>query len=263
LDLGLKGKKALICAASKGLGKASALQLAAEGVELMLCARSADTLKEVAEECGKLSKTKAHVQACDLTDPASRQTLIESTLRELAHVDIIVHNTGGPKPTSVEATSLEDWHHGFNQMFPAIVELNAAFLPGMKEREWGRIVAITSLSVVEPIASLAISNAMRSAVTAMLKTLSDEVASHNITVNCVAPGLISTDRTENLMNARVEKSGQSKEEYMREYLKSIPAGRLGHPNEFGSVVAFLCSEAASYITGSTICVDGGKRRATT
>lgn len=262
MDLEIKGKKALVCAASKGLGKATALALAAEGVELMLCARSVDTLTEVAAEAQKLSGLPAHVHGCDLTDAAARQGLIEQVKAQLGHVDILIHNTGGPKPTTVESTGLEDWQQGYNQLFPAVVDLNAAFIPGMKERKWGRIVAVTSTSVLEPIPMLAISNSMRSAVTAMLKTLADEVAGFGITVNCMAPGLILTDRTKGLMDSRIEKSGQSRDEYMKDYLKSVPAGRLGDPREFGAVAAFLCSEQASYITGSTLCVDGGKRRST-
>src|SRR5690606_10250700 len=138
--------------------------------------------------------------------------------------------------------------------------LNASFLPGMIEQNWGRIVAVTSLSVMEPIPNLSISNAVRSAVTAMLKTLADEVARYDITVNCVAPGAIKTDRLDELMEARLKKTGQSKEEYLKSYLGAIPAGRLGTPEEFAGVAVFLCSERASYITGSTISIDGGKRR---
>jgi 3-oxoacyl-[acyl-carrier protein] reductase len=261
MDLGIAGKKALVCAASKGLGRASALTLAKEGVEVMLCARSQEALALVVDEIGK-GGGKAHAHACDLADGASRQSLIEATNTALGQVDILVHNVGGPKATSVESTSLEDWDQGFRQLFPGIVELNSAFVPAMKERKWGRIVAITSISVLEPIAGLAISNAIRSAVTAMLKTLSDEVALSNITVNCVAPGLIATDRAESLMQTRIEKSGLSRDQYMKDYLKTIPVGRLGDPAEFGAVVAFLCSQQASYITGSTIAVDGGKRRST-
>jgi 3-oxoacyl-[acyl-carrier protein] reductase len=262
VDFGIKGKKALVCAASKGLGRASALALAQEGVELMISARTAEALAEVATEAEKLSGKKPHICPSDLTDGASRNELIEATNSKLGYVDILVHNTGGPKATSAEGTTLDDWSHGYTQLFPAIADLNLAFLPGMKERKWGRIIAITSLSVLEPIANLAISNAMRSAVTAMLKTLADEVASYNITINCVAPGMILTDRTGALMKSRIERSGQTSDEYMNDYLKSIPAGRLGDPAEFGAVVAFLCSQSASYVTGSTICVDGGKRRST-
>jgi 3-oxoacyl-[acyl-carrier protein] reductase len=261
MDLAIAGKKALVCAASKGLGRASALTLAKEGVEVMLCARSQEALTQVVDDIRK-GGGKAHAHACDLADGASRKSLIEATNKALGQVDILVHNVGGPKATSVETTSLEDWDQGFRQLFPGIVELNSAFVPAMKERTWGRIVAITSISVLEPIAGLAISNAIRAAVTAMLKTLSDEVALSNITVNCVAPGLIATDRAESLMQTRIEKSGLSRDQYMKDYLKTIPVGRLGDPAEFGAVVAFLCSQQASYITGSTIAVDGGKRRST-
>jgi 3-oxoacyl-[acyl-carrier protein] reductase len=132
----------------------------------------------------------------------------------------------------------------------------------MKEKRFGRIICVTSLSVMEPIVGLSISNSIRSAVTAMLKTLSDELAPFAITVNCVAPGSIATERLNELMSARLAKTGQTKEEYVKEYLKAIPMGRLGEPHEFGSVVAFLASTRASYVTGSTIAVDGGKRRST-
>ena len=173
-----------------------------------------------------------------------------------------MHNVGGPKPTDTAHTSADDWQAGFEQLFQSVAELNSAFLPGMKERNFGRVLCVTSLSVMEPISGLAISNSLRAAVTAMLKSLASEVAAHNITVNCVAPGAIATDRLTDLMAARMVKSGQSEEEYNRDYLASIPAGRLGTPEEFAAVVAFLSSVQAAYITGSTICVDGGKRRST-
>ncbi|MGH9552780.1 MAG: SDR family oxidoreductase [Terriglobales bacterium] len=262
MDFGISGKKAVVCAASKGLGRAIALALAAEGVELLVTARNKETLAEVAGEALKLGAPKAHMLSCDLTQHAAREELIKYASSTLGHVDILIHNVGGPKPTAALATTLDHWRSGYDQLFPFVAHLNGAFLPGMIERSWGRIVAVTSLSVLEPIANLAISNAFRSAVTAMLKTLSDEVAHCGVTINCVAPGLIATDRTEDLMSARIAKSGQSREEYMTEYLKSIPAQRLGKPQEFGAVVAFLCSQQASYVTGSTICVDGGKRRST-
>ena len=153
---------------------------------------------------------------------------------------------------------MADWRDGFERLFASVAQINQAFLPKMRTRRWGRIVTVTSLSVVEPIANLVVSNAMRSAVTAMLKTLADEVAAAGITVNCVAPGLIHTDRTEALVESRMKLSGQSRDNYMDDYLKSIPSRRLGKPEEFAAVVAFLCSEQAGYITGSTLCVDGGK-----
>ncbi|HEY9678043.1 MAG TPA: SDR family oxidoreductase [Drouetiella sp.] len=261
MDLKIKGKKGLVCAASKGLGRATAIALADEGVDLILCARSKDELESVAQEIQKKTGLTPVTVVTDLSIDEDRNKLVD-VVNKAGGVDILVHNTGGPKPTSVESTTHADWLEGFNQLFPAVAQLNEAFLPRMKEKKWGRIVCVTSISVLEPISNLAISNAMRSAVTSMLKTLADEVAKDNISVNCVAPGAIWTGRIQNLVRIRREKTGQSEDEYMADYVKPIPAGRLGSPEEFGAVVAFLCSEQASYITGSTICVDGGKRRST-
>lgn len=261
MDLRISGKRALICAASKGLGRAVAHAIADEGVDLTICARSEDELNVVASDIEKKTNKRPHVIQADLSSPGDRSRLIEDCLKR-GGIDILVHNTGGPKPTSVETTSQADWQEGYLQLFPAVTELNEAFLPRMKENNWGRIVCVTSLSVLEPISNLAISNAMRSAVTSMLKTLADEVARFNISVNCAAPGAIWTGRIENLIRIRREKTGQSEDEYMADYVKPIPAGRLGTPEEFAAAVVFLCSDQASYITGSTLCIDGGKRRST-
>lgn len=262
MDLGIAGKTALVCGASKGIGRAIAEGLAAEGVELVLCARQDAALDKACEEIRKKTGARIHFKACNLTDSADRAELIKAVNEILGGVDILVHNTGGPRPSSVQDTSLDDWNTGFNQLFQMIVHLNEAFVPKMKEKKWGRVLCVTSLSVIEPIANLAISNAMRSGVTSMLKTLSDEVAQFNITVNCLAPGSIATERLEDLMEARLARTGQSKEEYLKQYIAGIPMARLGTPEEFASVAVFLASKKASYVTGSTIAIDGGKRRAT-
>lgn len=262
MDFGIKGKKALVCGASSGIGKGIALMLADEGVDLLLCARSEEKLSEAAKEVLTRGNMKVFTRACDLTDTNSRDELISFAKKEMGDLDILVHNVGGPKPTFASETSVDAFEAGFNHLFSGVAHLNLAFLPAMKEKKWGRIVAVTSLSVVEPISGLAISNAIRSAVTSMLKTLADEVAASNITVNCVAPGAIDTERLTNLMEARLARSGQSRDEYMANYLGEIPARRMGSPEEFGAVVAFLCSQQAAYVTGSTICIDGGKRRST-
>jgi len=261
MDFKIAGKKALVCAASKGIGKAVAQALAAEGVELFLCARDQDVLSATAKDIEAACGRKVHFQTCDLSDEASANSLIEAVMKTFNGIDILIHNVGGPPSTTALETRLDDYKSGFNQLFASVARLNEAFLPGMQERKWGRIITVTSLAVIEPIATLAISNAMRSAVTAMSKTLADQVASSNICVNCVAPGLILTDRTEDRVKALVAKGG-SREEHMADYVKAVPAGRLGTPEEFAACVAFLCSQQASYITGSTICVDGGKRRST-
>ena len=262
MDLGLKGKKALVCGASKGIGKAIAHALCEEGASLFLCSRGLEALGKTQQELSRISQGKVMSKALDLSDINSRNELIETVQKEFGNPDILVHNVGGPKPSTTTNTSISDWQTGFDQLFQSVAHLNEMFLPPMKEAMWGRILTVTSLSVLEPIKTLAVSNAIRSATTSMLKALSDEVAPFNITVNCVAPGAIKTDRLEQLMEARIKSTGQSREEYEKEYLAAIPAGRLGRPEEFGAVAAFLCSDKASYITGSTIAIDGGKRRST-
>lgn len=262
MDLGITGKNALICGASQGMGRAIARALAAEGANVFLCARTESTLAEAADDAHKQAKGKVEYLACDLSKEPDRKKLADTVKAKLGDVDILVHNTGGPKPSSAEATSIEQWQTGFDSLFQSVVHLNHAFVPTMKEKRWGRILNVTSLSVIEPIANLAVSNAIRSAATAMLKTLSDELAPYNITVNCVAPGSIGTGRIADLIESRAKSSSVSVEEYEKEYIKNIPAGRLGSPEEFADVVCFLASERASYVTGSTICVDGGRRRST-
>lgn len=263
MDLGIRGKNALVCGASKGMGRAIAETLAREGANLYMCAREESTLKEaVAAARATGGGGKIEHCSCDVSNPDSRHKMIEKLKSVYGHVDILVHNSGGPKTSQAESTKPEEWQAGFDLLFQSVVHLNLEFVPGMKERQWGRIIAVTSLSVMEPIAGLSVSNGIRSAVTAMLKTLADELAPFNITVNCVAPGSIGTGRIEELVSTRAESSGKSKDEYMKEYLKAIPAGRMGTPEEFAAVVAFLVSQQASYVTGSTICVDGGRRRST-
>ncbi len=262
MDLGLAGKKVLVCAASKGLGKASALALAKEGVELFVCSRSLESLDEVIQNAKALTSYPVHAAACDLTCSDSRQSLIETVQKEMGSVDVLVHNVGGPPPTTTEETSLEQWESGFYRLFMSVAHLNQAFLPQMKANQWGRIAIVTSSSVYEPVPGLAISNAFRAATTNMAKTLASEVAAHGVTVNCVAPGVIYTARTEDRIKAAIEKSGGSHEAYMKKYTAEIPMGRLGTPEEYAAALTFICSEPASYITGHTLCVDGGKRKST-
>lgn len=264
MELGIKGKRALVLGASRGIGNAIARELAKEGAKVMMVARTESRiLAEVQAIKQELTENKEiYGFACDLDLAESRKALIKEIEERFGGLDILVHNTGGPSPSFTSETSQEQWQTGFDKLFQSVTELNQAFLPGMKTNNWGRILCVTSLSVLEPIKTLAVSNAIRSAVTSMLKSLADEVAPFNITVNCVAPGAISTERLNELMEARIKRSGQTREEYEKEYLESIPAGRLGRPEEFAAAAAFLSSERASYITGSTICVDGGKRRST-
>jgi 3-oxoacyl-[acyl-carrier protein] reductase len=263
MDLGIEGKKALVCASSQGMGKAIAMSLATEGAEVFMCARGKDELETAANEIKKVSRKPVHHQQCDLMDKASRESLVRTVNATFGNgVDILVHNIGGPRYATVEQVQFDEWQRAFEQLFSTVVSLNDAFIPAMKERRWGRVINITSLSVYEPIPTLAMSNAMRTGVTAMLKTLSNEVAPFNVTINCVAPGLILTDRTEDSIKNKMSAGGGTREDHLKDYASSVPMGRLGTPEEFAAVVAFLCSEKASYVTGSTICVDGGKRKST-
>ncbi len=262
MDLGITGKNALICGASQGMGKAIATALAAEGANVFMCARTEYTLADAARAVKETAKGKVEYLPTDLSKEESRHKLSEAIKQRLGSIEILIHNTGGPKPTAAEDTSIEDWETGFESLFKSVVQINQAFVPAMKTARWGRIINVTSLSVIEPIANLAVSNAMRSAATAMMKTLSDELAPFNITVNSVAPGSIATDRIEDLIVNRAQKSNVSRDQYFADYIKAIPAGRLGSAEEFADTVCFLASEKASYITGSTICVDGGRRRST-
>ncbi len=261
MDFGIDGKKALVCASSKGLGKAIAKALAAEGAQVFMCARSGDTLAKAAEEVGAVSKYSVIAQTADLATHAGREQLISHVKATLGNPDIVIHNVGGPKPSKVETTAPDAWQTGFEQLFQSVAQLNAAFLPAMKQNRWGRIVCVTSISVFEPIEDLAVSNAIRPAITAMLKTLADEVAPYNVTVNCAAPGMIMTDRSEERVKDYLTRNpNTTREEWLAQYVSTIPAGRPGNPDEFGPAVAFLCSQQAAYITGSTLCIDGGRRR---
>ncbi|MBY0404730.1 MAG: SDR family NAD(P)-dependent oxidoreductase, partial [Cyanobacteria bacterium] len=189
MDLKLKGKKALVCAASKGLGKAIALSLAEEGTDLFLCARSPEALQETAHLAQQAGASSVHWATGDLSTPAGRNALIEEVQKIWPGVDILIHNVGGPKPTTMGETALEDWEGAFQQLFMSIAHLNQVFLPYMQQQKWGRIVAITSLSVMEPIPGLALSNGLRPAIAGMLKTQADEVAKEGICINCIAPGI--------------------------------------------------------------------------
>jgi 3-oxoacyl-[acyl-carrier protein] reductase len=263
MDFQLEGKRALVCASSQGMGKAIATALAKEGVEIFMCARGKEQLEQAAADIQKLSKKPVHHQQCDLMDNSSRESLIRSVNATFGNgVDILVHNIGGPRYATVEQTKFEEWQKAFDQLFLTVVNLNEAFVPGMKERRWGRVINVTSLSVYEPIPTLAMSNAVRIAATAMLKTLSNELAPYNVTINCVAPGLILTERTEESIRTKMGNGGGSREDHLKDMAAQVPMGRLGTPEEFASVVTFLCSQQASYVTGSTICVDGGKRKST-
>lgn len=261
MDLGIKGKKSLVCASSKGLGLAVAKRLYAEGADLVICARDHGELQHAAAEIAAFAQRvkEPTVFAMDLSNPEAIGEFAKKVQRDLGTIDILVNNVGGPAPSSAQDTSLDAWRKGFDQIFLSAVLLTQACTPQMKEQKWGRIVTVTSLSVVEPIDHLVVSTAMRTAVTTFMKTLSRELAPWNVTANTVLPGVIHTDRIVNLRKAKAEREGSSVEVEMDKTARAIPMGRLGKPEELADLVAFLASERASYITGANIPVDGGLR----
>ena len=261
MDLGLKGKKAIVCASSKGLGLAVAKELAAEGSSLVLCARNQEELSRAVAEISELTGRGVvpHALVADLSDPKAINDFAMKAMTLLGGIDILVNNIGGPPPSSAEGTDLDAWRKGFDQIFLSAVLMTQAVLPKMKAQNFGRIITITSLSVLEPIDHLVVSTAMRTAVTAFMKTLSKELAPFGITANTVLPGVIHTDRIVNLRKAKASRDGTTLAAEMEKSAKAIPMGRLGRPEELAGLVAFLASSRASYMTGTNIPVDGGLR----
>jgi 3-oxoacyl-[acyl-carrier protein] reductase len=253
MDLGLTGRVALVTAASKGMGKASAMGLAAEGARVVMCARTESDLKNAAEEIR--AKTKAEVLAmpADVTRKDDVTALVDRAIKAFGHIDILVANAGGPPRGYFEDMTDEQWQGAFDVSLLSVVRLVRAVLPSMKARRWGRILTIQSVSVKQPIPELLLSNAVRPGVAGMMKTLAGQLGKDGITVNTVCPGKIMTDRF--LGGQKI--SGLSREEYLARAVEDVPVRRVGTPEEFANVIVFLASERASYVTGVSVQVDGG------
>ena len=256
MNLGLRGKVALVAASSKGLGRAVAEELAAEGAHLVICARGQQALEEAAESIRQRSPVKVVDVAADVSDPEDAARVVKVALEEFGQVDILVTNSGGPPSGSFESLTSEMWDAATRLLLKSAIELTRAVLPGMKERRWGRILNVTSIAAKQPIEGLMLSNSLRAAVIGFARTLANEVAPFNVTVNNLLPGYTRTDRVQDLALAAGGKGGSSTDIISR-WEKEIPMGRLGEPREFAALAAFLASERASYITGSSIAVDGG------
>ncbi len=257
MDLGLKGRVALVCGSSQGLGRAIADALAAEGVDLVINSRSAEKLDAVRSQIAEATGAQVVAASADLTDPADVEEVVSRAVDAFGKIDILVTNTGGPPAGAFEDHSAEVWRDAIAQNFESVVNLTRAVLPGMKERRWGRIVNVTSISVKQPVVGLILSNSIRAGVTGFAKTVSNEVAPYNVTVNNVLPGFTRTERLIHLAEAVAEREGTTVEGAYEGWESEIPMGRLADPPEIGAVAAFLCSEQSSYVTGQSIAVDGG------
>ncbi len=261
MDLGIKGKVALITASSTGIGKAVAEALAEEGCYLAICSRTKEALIETSREI----KNKFHIEPfwglCDLNQQKDIENFYEAVNAQFGKVDILVNNCGGPVPGFFRDLSEEDWDQAFKQVLLSVVRFTNLVVPKMIEQEWGRIVNITSIAVKQPVHNLMLSNSLRAGVTGFAKSLSNEFGNKNITVNNVAPGYTLTHRLYELAVNRAKTSGKSHEEILVEMAKDVPMNRLAGPEEIAAMVAFLASQKASYITGTTISVDGGSTKA--
>ena len=222
-----------------------------------MCARGADALRATANEIRKKTGAKVLDVAADVSDPAGVELVAAAALKEFGRVDILVTNSGGPPSGPFESLSPEMWDDAARLLLMSTVNLTRAVLPGMKERHWGRILNVTSIAAKQPIEGLMLSNSLRAAVIGFARTLANEVARFGITVNNLLPGYTRTDRVEQLARAAGVKSGADAKEAFAKWEREIPMGRLGEPREFAALAAFLASERASYITGSSIAVDGG------
>lgn len=264
MDLGLHGKTALVTAGSRGFGKAVALDLASEGVNVAICARGADDL-EVAraeiEEAGQQvwggRAGQVLARAVDVTDEKAVQDYIGETEKNLGPIDLLLVNAGGPPAGRFFDLDLAQWEAAYRLTVESAVRLCRLVLPGMMDRGWGRIVQITSVSVLQPVENLALSSILRPAVQALTRNLALEAAASGVTVNSVAPGYHTTSAVERLITAKIEQTGCTRQDVLSGWAAEIPAGRLGDPEELSALILFLMSERAGYLTGQCIVSDGG------
>ena len=257
MDLGLNGKVALVGGSSRGLGRAVAEELAAEGCAVVLCSRDAAAVQRTADEIADRSGAATLAVGTDLSEESGVEHVISAAFARFDRVDVLVTNTGGPPAGPFESHSPEVWRGAVSQNLESVLNLTRAVLPGMKERQWGRIINITSIAVKQPVDGLILSNSVRAAVTGFARTLANEVAAFGITVNNVLPGYTRTERLVHLAEHNAQARGTNVADAYAQWEREIPMKRLGEPDELAALVTFLASTRAAYITGASIAVDGG------
>ncbi len=257
MELGLTNRVAIVAAASRGIGLAAARELSREGARVFICSRDEERAREAAEKISKETGSEVTGLGADVTSDEDIERFVTAARGVNGRVDICVTNAGGPPATGFDATDLEMYRKAFELNALSAIRLARLVIPGMREQKWGRLINITSISVKQPIDGLLLSNTIRAGLTGWAKTLSNEVAADNVTVNNVAPGYTLTERQSELAEARSRTTGKSKEEMIEGWAAQIPMRRLASAEEIAAAVAFLASERASYITGVTLQVDGG------
>ena len=258
MDLGLKNRVALIAASSQGIGLATAEAFAAEGCRLAMCARNPQTLQAAAEKIRRVHTAEVFAEAFDVTDSAAVTRFVAAVAAKFGGVDICVTNAGGPPAKGFLAATIEDWQRALDANFLSTVYFAREVIPHMQRKRWGRIITITSITTKQPVTDLVLSNAVLAAVVGLVKSLANEFGKDGILVNNVGPGFTATDRLKELAKSRSAASGKNEQEIFDAWAADAPLKRLGEPREVAETIVWLASERASYVTGQTVLVDGGR-----
>src|SRR5579872_6784114 len=257
MDLGIKGRVALVAASSQGIGLATAEAFAAEGCRVAMCARNKEALNSGADRIRKQHGADVLAEAFDVTDPAAVSRFVADLASKFGGIDICVTNAGGPPAKGFLAASLEDWQKAIDANFLSTVYFAREVIPHMQRKKWGRIITITSITTKQPVTDLVLSNAVRAAVVGLVKSLANEFGKDGILVNNVAPGFTATDRLKELAKSRSAASGKNEQEIFDAWAADAPLKRLGEPREVAETIVWLASDRAAYVTGQTVLVDGG------